>query len=214
MPPEPTPILRFVHVNNLPTLIHCGGLHAPNASPTTGLPYRSIHDTEVQGARANVTIDCGPGGVITDYVPFYFGYLSPMMFKLKTGRVSGYNEGQEPLVYLVTSAQAVAAANVPFVFSNGHGLAAYTEWFDDLARLDEVDWAMVNQRYWTDNVNDMDRQRRKQAEFLVHHMCPWHLIQRIVVLNSAAQHRVMEILGHCPEGSHRPVQVIPSWYYY
>ena len=79
MPPEPTPILRFVHVNNLPTLIHCGGLHAPNASPTTGLPYRSIHDTEVQGARANVTIDCGPGGVITDYVPFYFGYLSPMM---------------------------------------------------------------------------------------------------------------------------------------
>ena len=28
-----------------------------------------------------------------DYVPFYFGVLSPMLLQLKTGRVTGYNEG-------------------------------------------------------------------------------------------------------------------------
>jgi hypothetical protein len=37
----------------------------------------------------------------------------------------------------------VVAGGGAFVFSDGHGLARFTEWFDDLARLDKVDWAMV-----------------------------------------------------------------------
>lgn len=178
-----------------------------------GLPYRTIHDTSVQGARANVKIDCGPGGTIHDYVPFYFGYLSPMMFKLKTGRVEGYAEGQRPLIYLVTTAQAVKEAKLHFAFSNGHGLAALTDWFDDLVHLDEVDWEAVNLRYWIDTVNDMDRQRKKQAEFLVHNVCPWSLIQQIAVVDTAMKEQVKAILNDFPASEQRPVHIRPSWYY-
>jgi hypothetical protein len=213
MPPNPTPILRFVHVENLATLIRRGGLHSPHRTPADGLPYRTIHDTSVQGARANVKIDCGPGGTIHDYVPFYFGYLSPMMFKLKTGRVEGYTEGQRPLVYLVTTAQAVKEANLHFAFSNGHGLAALTDWFDDLGRLDEVDWGAVNLRYWIDTVDDMDRQRKKQAEFLVHDGCPWSLIQQIAVVDTAMKEQVEAILNDFHASEQRPVHIRPSWYY-
>lgn len=213
-PPNPTPILRFVHVDNLSTLIQRGGLHSPNTTPQDGLPYRTIHDAEVQGARAAVHIDRGPQGTIHDYVPFYFGYLSPMMLKLKTGKVAGYTEGQAPLIYLVTTAQAVEGAGIPFVFSNGHGLASFTDWFDDLSELAEVDWGMVNQRYWTDNVHDMDRQRRKQAEFLVHGSCPWSLITEIVVVNATMKTKVEEILSHFSIELRRLVQIQPSWYYY
>jgi len=168
MPPVPTPILRFTHVDNLDTIIRRGGLHAPNHVPDDGLTYRFCHSVEVHGARADVSISVGPGGTIHDYVPFYFGYLSPMMLNLKTGRVDGYSEGQEPLIYLVSSVQAVEGAGIKFVYSDGHGLARITEWFEDLNRLVAVDWTMVNERYWTDNINDMDRQRKKQAEFLEH----------------------------------------------
>ena len=42
----------------------------------------------------------------------------------------------------------------------------YPSWYSDLADLDEVDWDMVYQRYWKEKVDDMDRQPRKQAEFL------------------------------------------------
>jgi hypothetical protein len=52
-------------------------------------------------------------GALHDYVPFYFGFLSPMLLQLKTGRVTGYNEGQEPLVYLKSTVQAVADADTP-----------------------------------------------------------------------------------------------------
>lgn len=212
-PPNPTPIFRFVHVDNLDALMRRGGLHAPNHMPDDGLPYRFCHDPEVQGARSAVTITAGPGGTIHDYVPFYFGYLSPMMLKLKTGQVSGYNDGQEPLIYLVSTAQAVAAAGVEFVFTDGHGLAFFTKQFDRLERLDAVDWEMVYQRYWSDNTNDMDRQRRKQAEFLVHRSCPWSLIQEIAVIDTETRDRVEAIQTAFPASQGKMVKVERSWYY-
>ena len=212
-PPNPTPIFRFIHVENLDTLMRRDALHAPNHVLSDGLPYRFCHDPEVQGARAAVTITVGPGGTIHDYVPFYFGYLSPMLFKLKTGRVAGYDEGQEPLIYLVSTAQAVADAGVGFAFSDGHGLAFITGWFDRLERLEAVDWGMVYQQYWSDNLNDMDRQRRKQAEFLVYQSCPWSLIQEIVVINTAMRERVEAIQAAFHVSKRKMVKIERRWYY-
>lgn len=95
-----------------------------------------------------------------------------MLLQLKTGRVASYQGGQEPLIYLVPSVQRVVEEGVPFVFSDGHGIAAFTSWYGDVADLDKVDWDMVYERYRADNVDDMDRQRRKQAELLVYRLCP------------------------------------------
>ena len=209
--PVPTPIFRLVHVDNLETLIQRGGLHAPNYTPDDGLPYRTIHNVEIQALRRVRPIRCGPGGTVHDYVSFYFGCLSPMLLQLKTGRVAGYNEGQEPLIYLVSTAQAIAAAGVPFVFSNGHGIAAYTAWYDDLDRLEEVDWEIVGAHYWADTLDDMDRKRRKQAEFLVYEFCPWSLIQEIAVINRVNKDRVEQLLTLAR--LQKIVSVKPQWYY-
>lgn len=211
--PSPTPIFRIIHVDCLTTLLRRGGLHSTNHTPKDGLPYRTIHNVDIQGQRHIRNIPCGPRGTLHDYVPFYFGYLSPMLLQLKTGRVAGYNEGQEPLIHLASSVQAVADAGCRFVFSNGHGIAAYTDWFDDVNRLDEVDWNMVYQRYWRDEVSDMDRQRRKQAEFLIYQSCPWTLIQEIGVLNTRAKVRVDDILNEFDASQRLVVNVRAGWYY-
>ncbi len=212
--PSPTPIYRITHIDNLEIFLKRRGLHAPNFEPDDGLEYRTIHNTDIQRTRQTFCLKCGPCGVAHDYVPFYFGYLSPMLLQLKTGRVAGYNEGQEPLIYLVSTVQSVNESGARFVFSDGHGIAAYTDWYDDLADLDKVDWDMVYQRYWTDNVNDMDRQRRKQAEFLIHEFCDWKLISEIGVINAIIQHRVEEVLGRYPATLRRPVRIHGEWYYY
>jgi len=211
--PNPTPIYRIVHVDCLRTLLQRGGLHATNHTPQDNLPYRAIHNVEIQGQRHIRSIPCGPRGTLHDYVPFYFGYLSPMLLQLKTCRVTGYNEGQEPLIYLASTVQAAAGAGLRFVFSNGHGIAAYTAWFDDVSRLDEVDWNMVYQRYWRDEITDMDRQRRKQAEFLIYQSCPWKLIQEIGVLNTPAKTRVEQILNEFDASQRTVVNVRAGWYY-
>jgi len=137
--PIPTPIYHLMHVANLDTILRRGALHTVNHVPNDGLPYRTIHNVEIQYVRHGRAIPCGPGGSIHDDVPFYFRYLSPMLLQLKTGTVTGYNEGQDPLIFLVGKAQAIVAGGCRFVFSNGHGIAAYTDGFDDLGQLAEVD---------------------------------------------------------------------------
>lgn len=212
-PPSPTWLYRMVYVDNLSTLLTRGALHAPNFTPADGLPYRTIHDVSVQASRSNHRIPCGPAGTAHDYVPFYFGPLSPMLLKLKTGQVAGYNEGQAPLLYLVTTVQVVQQAGCRFAFSDGHGLAGFTDWYDDIARLNEIDWDMVSQRYWSDKPEDNDRKRRKQAEFLVWQSLDWSLIRGIVVLNAAMQQRVENILNQFPQRARPQVAVKPGWYY-
>jgi hypothetical protein len=213
--PDPTRIFRIVHVDNLPTLLRRGGLHAPQHTPKDELPYRTIHRVDIQNERHVRRVPCGPDGTIHDYVAFYFGYLSPMLFQLHTGRVPGYTGKQDPLVYLVSTAQDVAAAGCGFVFSDGHGISPFTSWFDDLRRLDEVDWSMVYERYWADDhLGDMDRQRRKQAEFLVHRYCDWSLIRGIGVINDAMQSTVERVLEQFGSGAIRSVKVCRGWYYH
>lgn len=214
MLPQPTPIYRLLHIDNLPIVLQRGGLHAPNFTPNDGLTYRTIHNTDVQTARRTTLIPCGPRGSVHDYVPFYFGYLSVMLLNLKTGRVDGYDEGQEPLIYLKSTAQAVEQSGAGYVFSDGHGLASFTGWYDALCHLDEVDWNIANERYWRDTDEDNDRKRRKQAEFLVHRFCPWELIQEIGVLNGHMRDVAQAHLDNAP-AAHRPVvNIRGEWYYY
>jgi len=125
--------------------------------------------------------------------------------------VEGYNEGQEPLIYFVSTVQCVVDNNLDFVFSDGHGIAAFTAWFDNLNALDKVDWNIVNARYWCDTPDDPDRQRRKQAEFLIHRLCPLNVINAIGVINKKIKQRVENILVDYDIDIN--IFVKPEWYY-
>lgn len=173
-----------MHQDNLHICLRRGGIYAPNHTPADGLTYKVIHNMEIQSRRQRTAIPCGPGGTIHDYVSFYFGFLSPMLLQLKTGQVRDYAEGQEPLIYLIATAQDIQQHGTRFVFADGHGLASFTQWYNDLRDLDKVDWTAVNLRYWADTQDDKDRQRRKQAEFLIYQFCDWSLIREIVVMNA------------------------------
>ena len=209
---RPTQILRLVHIDNLPVLLRRGGLHAPNHVPNDGLAYRTIHNVEIQRERHARQIPCGPGGTLHDYVPFYFGPHSPMLLQLKTGQVEGYDEGQEPLLYLATTAQTVAESGVGYVFSDGHGIKKITGWFDDLGQLDKVDWDVARAKQWNDTLDDPDRKRRKQAEFLVHRFCAWGLLQGIGVIDEPTAARVAGILDEIATTPRPVVKVKRGWY--
>lgn len=108
-------------------------------------------------------------------------------------------------------AEAVNTAGLGWVFTDGHAAMAYSHFFDDLQHLHRIDWIVVRSRNWADTVDDGDRKRRKQAEFLVHTSVSWRLIEEIGVLDRVVKERVDHILE---ETEHRPrVVVRPSWYY-
>ncbi len=211
--PDPTPIFRITHIGNLSVLLKRGGLHAANFTPVDGLEYRTIHHTNIQITRHATQVPCGPKGTAHDYVPFYFGAHSPMLYVLKQGGVEGYSEGQRPLIYLATTAQAVEQAGIPFVFTDGHAAMAFTGWFSELTDLDRVDWDATRARYWKDTPDDMDRKRKKQAEFLVHEFLPWDVVVEVGVFDKEMKSRVEhEIARHDP-GMKKTVRIQRGWYY-
>ena len=134
-----------------------------------------------------------------------------MLLQLHTGQVLGYDEGQEHLVYAVSTVDTIVSSGLGFVFSDGHGIAAYSEWYDDIADLEKVDWEAVNATYWSDTLEDPDRQRRKQAEFLIHTFCPWDAVQEICVYNGMIKQKILTIMGK--HNISTPVRVSQKWYY-
>ncbi|RJP39076.1 MAG: DUF4433 domain-containing protein [Phycisphaerales bacterium] len=162
--------------------------------------------------RARARVPCGPGGEIRDYVGFYFGPRSPMLYRIHTGwgvkRVD-----QSAIAYLVSSAQVVASAGLRFVFTDRHSLARVASFSDRLDQLGIVDFDVAYAEQWSTTPEYPDRQEKKQAEFLVHGAMPWPLVGEIGVLNQKASDRVRAILAAYPD-RHRPrVFCEPSWYY-
>jgi hypothetical protein len=156
-------------------------------------------------------VPCPPGGNLHDYVPFYFAPRSPMLFSIHHGNVEGYEEGQEPVLHLVSSVQSVLDSGVAFVFTDGHAIMDFSGFYNDLERFDQVDWDIMQTRYWADTEEDTDRRRRRQAEFLIHERFPVQCIEGIGVINQNIQGQVAGIL----EGGafQTPVAVRRNWYY-
>ncbi|MBN2528844.1 MAG: DUF4433 domain-containing protein [Deltaproteobacteria bacterium] len=208
-------LFRMIHIDNLDVYLKRGGAHAWNSAPNDGLHYHTIHYSTLQQHRHSrqIQIEGTDCGTLHDYVPFYFGPRSPMLLSLKNERVEGYSGGQEPLIYLVSSTEKMAEAQIPFVFSDGHGIMALTAWFRDLKDLNQVDWEMVKETNWADTIEDGDRKRRKQAEFLVKEFCPWSLIVGIGVYTEKMKARVENSLVQYPIDNQPVVKVKKEWYY-
>ncbi len=209
--PNTVPVYRILHINNLETCLIRGGMHAPNSVPNDRLVYQTIHNADIQNVRKTRYIPCGKDGTIHDYVPFYFCNRSPMLLNLFSGRVPGYEDGQDPIIYAVTDIGTVQHAGLDFVFSDGHGIAAYTSWYDDLSKLDKIDWNVIGARYWACTEADPDRQCRKQAEFLIHKFCPWSIVTEVGVFNNEVKAQVQAILNRY--GKTTLVNVRRQWYY-
>jgi hypothetical protein len=114
-------------------------------------------------------------------------------------------------LHLVSSAENVLAAGLPFTFTDGHAEMDISRFFTGLKDLDKLDWNIMASLYWRDTVQDGDRKRRRQAEFLVHHFLPFRLIETIGVINQSMARQLTGLLQ--PLAKKPVVQVTPAWYY-
>lgn len=200
----------MTHISNLDAIFAAGALTATARLQAQGAVFTNIAYSSIQAQRAAKQIPCGLGGGLHDYVPFYFTKRSPMLYTINRGNVP-CEGGQGALVHLVSTAQKVAQTGLGYAFSDGHGIMAYSSFYDDLAHLDEVDWDVIASGQWADTVEDGDRKRRKQAEFLVHDKFPVHLLSGIVVRTPQRRQEVEALLGQ--HGLDFNVVDNSTWYY-
>jgi hypothetical protein len=201
------PIYHFTNASNVRGILDAGGLRCSRDALTKVV----IGHREIKGSRTSIDVPCGPGGRVGDYVPFYFAPRSPMLFSIHRGNVQGVDPDQSRLVYLVSSTEAIYAAGLRCVFTNGNAAVYITDFDDDQARIaTHVDWVIMRERYWRNTPEDGDRVRRRMAEFLVHEHVPLALFSEIGVYDANIKTAFENALGHRWQID---VRIRRNWYF-
>jgi hypothetical protein len=205
-------IMHFTHIRNLPGILAAGYLRPDNGVRREQVAVVEAADPVIKERRRTIRVRRPPYGCVGDYVPFYFAGRSPMLLALASGRVPGYTDRQDRLIYLVSTVERAAAAGLRCLFSDGNCASTFTQVYDDLRRIDEVvDWPLMQARMWNNTAEDPDRMRRRMAEFLVHERMPVGCLVGIAVRTAVVKGQVQAILGEC--GVALPVRVRPTWYF-
>ncbi|MFD7893490.1 DUF4433 domain-containing protein [Streptomyces sp. NPDC059568] len=212
LPPEDRHVYHFTHMRNLPSVLDQGCVNCDRIVREDGSLRVECGDRDIKERRRSRKVDPPPGGVVADYVPFYFAPRSPMLYKISKGSVPTYADGQDPLIYLVTTPRRLAAAGCDSVFSDGNCAADITAIEGDLTLLgSHVDWPVMRLERWNNTSEDPDRMRRRMAEFLVYERVPVTAVIHLAVRRQSRADAVRQLLSS--HGCTLDVVVRPTWYY-
>jgi hypothetical protein len=204
---------HITHVDNLPGIVAQGGLWSDCKRLELQLDCTLVGMSKIKQRRLELVVSCHAPHRVGEFVPFYFGPRSVMLYILARGNHPEvhHHGGQDPILHLVVDVlQVVAWASEdgrPWACSASNAGASYAEFSSDLTGLRQIDWNAVDQRDWRDPVV----KEHKQAEFLVHERLPWTLVERIGVRTEAVATQVRAAIR---DSAHQPlVEVRSDWYY-
>lgn len=197
-------IFHITHVDNLAGMVADGGLWSDAARRTRRPTTINIGYNHIKERRMRRAVTAGVGGMLGEYVPFYFCPRSVMLYVISRGS-SDYAGQEREIVHLV-SRVSVATTGAQWVFSDRHAEVAHAEHFADLADLARVSWPAVEARMWK------DCREEKQAEFLVKDFFSWTKILFIGVRDEVIRQHVLAVVPGAVPGKPR-VELRESWYY-
>lgn len=179
-------VYHFSHIDNLPGIVLNGFL----ANNHAFFPerHRSIAADGIQGRRAKMVVPCGVGGCVHDYVPLYFGSISPMLL----GVINAKNVDQYDILYFEFPIGLVERPDAVFTSASAN-TAAPPNFYSDPADLEKLDWPAIDSRKWG-NLDEGFR-HRSMAELLIYGQLPVTAAARCVVWNDHIKKRVEEIVG-------------------
>jgi hypothetical protein len=168
--PEKALIWRIVHRDNLPWILD-NGLYCANSSIQSP-NYISIGNADLIDKRRHRLVPIEPGGTLADYVPFYFTPFSVMMKNIHSGWGGVPKRPNEEIVILVSSLPRISELDLPFVFTNAHAYPEWTNYYNDLTYLSEIDWDILQRRDFKRDPDDLRKMERYQAEALIYQHLP------------------------------------------
>jgi hypothetical protein len=204
-------LYHIVHVDRLASIIAAGLLSdaqmavLTNAGSMIGMPHIKKRRLE------ELTLSSYPSLYVGQCVPFYFCPRSIMLYIIsqKNHPDLDFKGGQTPIVHLQIDLHGLVTwANQQdrrWAFTLSNAGSSYFEDRNHLAHLNELNWSAIQTTQW------VGCKEGKQAEFLLEHDLPWHLIEAIGVYSPLTHREVMSALQAT---AHKPsVTIEPNWYY-
>lgn len=204
-----TQLFRITHIDNLPFILK-NGLHSPG-SKIQDPDFRPIGFPALIDYRKERIVPISPGGTLSNYIPFYFWYRSPMLYVIHKGNNPGViSTSQEDIIYLVTSLEVLQAHGCRFVFTDRHAKLDYANFYQNPADVSKLNWELIKTKHWS-REDGPERMEMKQAEFLVYQSMPRDAIIGIAVMNETVQDIVNQYM--IDTGIYIPVKVKPNFYF-
>ncbi|MGM8850030.1 type II toxin-antitoxin system toxin DNA ADP-ribosyl transferase DarT [Salinicola halophyticus] len=163
-------IFRITHRDNLPWLL-ANGLYCRSAAEQDA-HFTTIGKQELIDKRVTRPVPPPSGGMLSDYIPFYFTPSSMMLYNIVTGRGVA-KQRREDIVVLVSSLPHLQQLGVPFLFTDRHAYLANAEFssrLEDLAGF--VPWDLLQSKDFKRDPEHPEKTDRYQAEALVHQHLP------------------------------------------
>ena len=158
-------IYRIVHKDNVEYILRNGMFcrEHPSFDPNNIF----IGNSTLTEQRHDFVIPLTGRGHLGDYVPFYFGYRSPMLLNIHTGYSGVVKRPQSDIVYIVFKLYHLVDAGFNIIFTDGHAKNKVTRFFTNIEELNQLDWISIEASTWKFTPENPDRPRRKQAECLI-----------------------------------------------
>lgn len=182
-------LFRMIHIENIPHVLQYGITH--RNSPFANLNFIPIGDNSLIYKR-NVYV-LNNGKPLGDYIPFYFGTKSPMLYVIQRGYNSVDKINPENIVYCVTTIAEIINSGIDFIFTDGHAIDSFSAEYskDQIKNIDNIlDYNAINASIWIDE-NDLDKKRRKEAEFLLSQDLPANHILGYICYNEDAKSKLL-----------------------
>jgi hypothetical protein len=197
-------IFRITHRSNVGWIM-ANGLHCANSSRSDP-NFVAIGNADLIGRRRVKTMPGPYGGLLSDYVPFYFTPFSPMLLNIVTGYSGVTKRAKRDIVILVSSIWKLQEQGVRFVFSDRHAFLATARFSADPSDLSWIDWPLLQSRNFARDPNDPGKMERYEAEALAHIHVPTGAFMGAYTYDTAAADEVTAIAAAA--GS--PIRVISN----
>lgn len=186
-------LYRMTHIDNISHIIQNGITHS--TSPKANPKFVPIGDSSLISRRKEFILR--NGRTLSDYIPFYFGVRTPMLYVMQNGFNMVSPVPAEDIVYCVCSVQNILDLNLDFIFTDGHAVDRFSNQYStsDIENIDKIiDRSAINTKYWKEE-KDLDLKRRKEAEFLVLGDIPPEFILEYVTYNESAKQKILSVGG-------------------
>lgn len=180
----------MTHIENIPHVLQYGITH--RNSSAANINFVPIGDYSLINRRNTHLLNNGT--VLGDYIPFYFGTRSPMLYVIQQGFNGVLRTHPENIIYCVTSIAEIIASEIDFMFTDGHAIDSFSTLYskDQVQNIDKIlDYNAINATVWIDE-NDLDKKRRKEAEFLLSQDLPTRYILGYICYNESAKSKLLE----------------------
>ncbi len=208
--PDPIWLFRITHIANLEHDLKHGLVNAKSihANPN----YIQIGDSSLINIRKEIQAPDPPGGTLADYIPFYLGPRSPMLFQIASGWEDIQKYPQEQIIYYISSLPVIKQHGLEYFFTDGHARSSTSIKYINDADFDKLDWDTIYATYWKSDEEDLRRKEKKQSELLVKQFVPFSCIQYLGVYNKKAEGKVVALLSQVQQSI--PIRINLQKLYY